>query len=111
MLTHNWLAKRINNEKICEFAESMDGLVLDLGCGIRPYENEILEFATSYIGVDWSHTLHGFSGDVMADLSEPLPIKTESVDVVICFEVLEHLREPFSLLRFVLPPFIVERRW
>lgn len=97
-LTHNWLAKKIDNEFVCNSSCLMEGLVLDLGCGTRPYENEILKFADHYIGVDWSNTLHGFVADVMADLSEPLPIRTESVDVVVCFEVIEHLKNPFLMV-------------
>lgn len=96
---HNWLAKKINNDQIVEYCKAMRGTVIDLGCGTRPYESDILKFADRYIGVDWGNTLHGFSADIMADLSKCLPIENEATDIVVCFEVIEHVREPFVLLQ------------
>lgn len=98
-LSHNWLGRKINNDKICELVKTIGGVVVDLGCGSRPYESEILEFADKYVGIDWGNTLHPFAADIMADLAKPLPIQDNAVDNVVCFEVLEHIKEPFSLLQ------------
>lgn len=98
-LSHNWLIKKLVNDKVKEHLPTLNGTVVDLGCGTRPYEAEILERAVRYVGVDWGKTLHGLRADVVADLSRPLPFADASVECVVSFEVLEHVSEPALLLR------------
>lgn len=98
-LSHNWLIRKAVNDKARRRFPVLNGKVLDLGCGTRPFESDILKHASEYIGVDWSNTLHGLTADIAADLNEPLPIQSESIDHVVSFEVMEHLREPESMLR------------
>lgn len=76
----------------------LSGALYDLGCGEMPYRNWLLQYADSYIGVDWSSTLHKFKADISADLNEPLPIESEIADTVVSFSVMEHLREPQQFL-------------
>lgn len=95
---HNWLAKKRYNHLISYQAASLSGIVIDLGCGERPFESDILKYANHYIGVDWSSTLHQLKADIVADLNKPLPIETESADHIVSFEVLEHLAEPQVML-------------
>lgn len=99
LLTHNWLALRISNSNVRKHAPQMRGTVYDLGCGTRPYEQDILSFADRYIGVDWSNSPHELKADVAADLNEPLPIPDGVADTVVSFQVLEHLREPKMMLK------------
>jgi hypothetical protein len=98
ILSHNWLAHKINNKKIKEKTPGMKGVIYDLGCGTRPFEDDILEFADQYIGVDWSNTLHGLCADIIADLNESLPIKDGVANNVVSFQVLEHLSRPQNML-------------
>jgi SAM-dependent methyltransferase len=97
-LAYNWLIKKLVNDKIRMHAQLLHGDVVDLGCGARPYVCDILANADRYIGVDWTQTLHGIHADVIADLTKPLPIRSESVDGVVTFEVLEHIAEPALML-------------
>ncbi len=97
-LTHNWIVMKIQNKKIESIAHQFTGTVLDLGCGTRPYEEDISKYATTYYGIDWPNTLHKFQADIGADLSKDLPIKNDAVDNIVCFEVLEHLPEPYMLI-------------
>jgi SAM-dependent methyltransferase len=97
-LAHNWLAKRISNNNVRAHLAQFHGTVIDLGCGTRPYEDDILLHADRYVGLDWSNTLHELAADIVADLNRPLPIADEAVDHVVSFEVLEHLREPGVML-------------
>jgi len=99
-LTHNWLIKRLLNKKVSEcLLPHVFGTVLDLGCGVRPFQYDILAHADTYFGVDWHNTIHALMADVVADLSRPLPFRDTSVDYVVSFEVIEHLPEPDLILR------------
>lgn len=50
---YNWLAIKINNDILENNFDNIKGKVYDLGCGERPYEEDILQVADNYIGVDW----------------------------------------------------------
>lgn len=98
MFAHNWLIKKLVNDKVRDHLHEFRGVVIDLGCGTRPYERDILRFAEQYIGIDWNNTLHGLTANVVADVGKPLPIRCESVDCVTAFELLEHVAEPGIML-------------
>jgi len=95
---HNWLIHKINNNAVLENTHIIRGVVYDLGCGTRPYEKDILPFATSYFGIDWANTSHTQRADMIADLNHPLMINDEVADTVVSFQVLEHLSEPQTML-------------
>lgn len=96
--SHNWLIKKSINDCVKAELPRFLGIVVDLGCGSRPFEEDILRYASNYIGVDWSNTLHTLQAEIVADLNEPLPIPSESADHIVSFEVMEHLREPAIML-------------
>jgi len=98
-LSHNWLVKRLVNTRVRARLADLRGVVVDLGCGERPFERDIMQHADSYLGVDWGNTLHELRADVVADLNGPLPLSSELADHVVSFEVLEHLAEPGVMLR------------
>ncbi|MGB3070987.1 MAG: methyltransferase domain-containing protein [Ottowia sp.] len=95
---HNWLIKKTINDKLRARLPVLVGRVLDLGCGTRPFETDILEYADEYIGVDWSNTLHNLKADIISDLNKPLPIPSVSFDHIVSLEVLEHLHDPQMML-------------
>ncbi|MBN1844158.1 MAG: class I SAM-dependent methyltransferase [Sedimentisphaerales bacterium] len=89
----NRLIHRINRRHIESLA--FYGRVVDLGCGSAPYKEQILRTAESYIGLDWPYSSHRpCRSDVFADLSGPFPLAAGVADVVLAFQVLEHLPEP-----------------
>ena len=77
-------------------APFVKGVVLDVGCGDRPYEKTFLAGATKYIGTDY-----------LSDRSKPdiissalhLPFADGAFDTVVSTEVLEHVPEPLRALR------------
>ena len=97
--SHNWLIFRIGNEMLRRRLPSLGGNVLDIGCGERPFEVDVLQYANTYVGMDWSNSLHELRADVIADANRPFPFQDGSFDHVLSFEVLEHLAEPEAMLR------------
>lgn len=97
-IAHNWLVYRISNAMIRQRLPCLCGTILDVDCGERPFEKDILNYADWYVGVDWSNTLHNLKVDVVADANRPLPFRNDMFDNVLSFEVLEHLAEPDVML-------------
>ena len=95
---HNFCIYDIIDRYLIENKDRIKGVVYDLGCGKMPYKSWLLNYADSYIGVDWGSSLHELKADVLADLNETLPIKSKVVDTVISISVMEHLREPQMFL-------------
>jgi SAM-dependent methyltransferase len=98
LLSHNWLIKRLINSRVRTRLPALSGIVLDLGCGVRPFEQDIRIYAADYYGIDWSQSLHGLYPDVIANLNHSLPIADGTIDHIVSFEVLEHLSEPTMML-------------
>jgi SAM-dependent methyltransferase len=64
--------------------------VLDVGCGVKPYESLFAPYAESYVGVDpVDNPRAELKGSV-----EDLPVEDGSFDVVLCIQVLEHCLDP-----------------
>jgi SAM-dependent methyltransferase len=69
--------------------------ILDVGCGVQPYYPLFAEIASDYVGSDVE------PGPRIAYVSpvESLPIPDAQYDVVLCTQVLEHVRHPQRALR------------
>ena len=65
--------------------------VVNLGAGTTQLHPDMIHVDF----VDFPHM------DLVTDLGEPLPLKDDSVDAVLCLYVLEHLRDPGQLVREV----------
>jgi SAM-dependent methyltransferase len=64
--------------------------VLDVGCGVKPYQALFAGYAAEYVGVDpVDNPVADLQGSV-----EALPVDTASFDVVLCNQVLEHCDDP-----------------
>jgi SAM-dependent methyltransferase len=98
-MQYNWLIHHVNNKSFKKVSTLIKGKVLDVGCGEKPFKEEIEKLSDAYFGVDWPSTLHKQNEiDVYADMSKPLPFKSEAVDTIVSFQVLEHLAEPEGFL-------------
>lgn len=76
------------------------GVVLDVGCGHRPYRSPLLSppsRASSYIGLDLPENLYG-SPDLEWD-GRKIPLADAAVDSVLLTEVLEHCPQPDEVLK------------
>lgn len=97
-LSHNWLLKRAINRFMAERLPAIRGVVVDLGCGLAPFKNDVLQQADAYVGVDWPNSFHASQMDVVADLNRELPFADAVADHVLSIEVIEHLAEPGTML-------------
>ncbi|AEE26586.1 class I SAM-dependent methyltransferase [Francisella hispaniensis] len=83
---------------ISEFAKKLNGKVLDIGCGSKPYEE--LCNATEYVGIeikDEGNRNHAFA-DVLYD-GNILPFKDKDFDGLLSSQVFEHVFNPKQFLK------------
>lgn len=73
------------------------GIMLDVGCGTRRYEQIFLNSVDEYIGLDWPESEGRASPDVIGDAMR-IPFMTGSVDTVLATELMEHLPAPGNFL-------------
>ena len=74
------------------------GRMLDIGCGLRPYQNIFSEVTTSYIGMDYPTAREKARPDLIAD-ALALPIAGGSIDTTLATELMEHLPDPNQFLK------------
>ncbi len=76
-------------KQIKYYAPKMNGTILDIGAGKTPYKKffKFKKYITlencDYPGID-----------IMADITKRIPLKKESIDNIVCFQVLEHINKP-----------------
>lgn len=95
---YNWLVYDCGDRFLAQNTNRFRGVLYDLGCGESPYREWFLKYADTYVGVDWSDSLHDIKADVVANLNGSLPINDEVADTVMSLSVLEHICEPQQML-------------
>ena len=73
------------------------GDLLDVGCGMKPYEALLGGRTTGWTGIDFTESA---SGQTRADVfgsALDMPFADESFDTVLCTQVAEHVPEPGRL--------------
>lgn len=88
-------------KKTCTLVRSKQKIkVLDIGCGNKPFEKIFAEKNTcEFIGIDNNPNS---KADFIQDITEPLPFKSYSFDLVILSEVLEHIPEPLKVINEII---------
>jgi len=84
---HKWQFDRIKH---------LQGLILDVGCGSRSYEQWINQAEyNQYIGIDLSGNQNA---DVHISADGKWPFADNSIDAILFTQVLEHVRQPMVII-------------
>jgi SAM-dependent methyltransferase len=77
--------------------ERLNGRLLENGCGVGMYVQHLAPHVGSIIGLEYDHPraseAHQNSPQIVNSASEQLPFPTNSYDVILSHEVLEHVRD------------------
>jgi SAM-dependent methyltransferase len=94
-----YFARKELCSEIGKFAPKLEGKVLDVGCGIKPYR-ELFSSASNYIGleVDSSKNRLIKNADFFYD-GVIFPFDQASFDNIVCNQVLEHVFTPDQFIK------------
>ncbi|MEE2939986.1 MAG: methyltransferase domain-containing protein [Planctomycetota bacterium] len=105
-----WLDRRCLRKSVEALAPKASGVLLDVGSSETPYRDIFEEHVRHYVGMEYPpavldkqpdmwdllynvHHLLNLLGD-----GRRMPIRTDSVDTVLCTEVLEHVPDPMPMV-------------
>lgn len=100
ILSKNWLVYSIHDrclEKAC--SKYIRGLLIDIGCGTKPYKKMLAPYVTKHMGVDHKDTHHDKSNIDFFGTAYNIAVSDATYNSAICTAVLEHLEEPEKALR------------
>lgn len=69
-------------------------ILLDLGCGLKPFRNIYSKYVDRYIGIDIPSSPHDKSKIDIYATGLTLPFKNSTFDIVLSTEVMEHVSDP-----------------
>jgi SAM-dependent methyltransferase len=88
-----YLNKRYSYKILLSIKHYAKGRMVDIGCGLRPYQILFQDGVTSYIGIDWPASGGKARPDIISDALF-LPILHDQADTVLATELIEHLPDP-----------------
>lgn len=91
-----YLSRLLLETSLAQCRSFVNGIVLDVGCGARPYEKTFFSGASKYIGTDY---LSDRSRPDVISSALQLPFQDSVFDSVVCTEVLEHVPDPLLALK------------
>jgi SAM-dependent methyltransferase len=97
--SHNWLIHEIYIKSFLKYEHLIRGTVIDIGCGRKPYKDIITKKSERYIGLEYSKSIHGLNEVDVIGTALQIPFKNEISDIVISFQVMEHIAEPECFLK------------
>lgn len=92
---HNWLVYRIHDKALAEaLNQYADGVLLDIGCGEKPYQKLTQDLVTKHIGLDHPGSSHSKQQVDIFGTAYDTGVANDSINTVLCTVVLEHLERP-----------------
>ena len=92
---HNWLIHDLMMQFLRECASTYArGILVDIGCGQKPWAAIFGPHVSKYIGVDLPSSAHGLDQVDIVGSAYDTTLSSSSCDIILCTEVLEHLEEP-----------------
>ena len=79
-------------EFISKYSNRYQGKLVDIGCGTKPYI-DFFSNVDNPIGID----IAGEEADILAN-AKFLPVKSNSINIVLCNQVIEHESEPEKIV-------------
>ena len=93
--SHNWLVHRIHDRALqVALQQYATGLLLDVGCGEKPYQEMTAKFVTKHLGIDHPGSYHGRAQVDILATAYHTGLAQDSIDTLLCTFVLEHLEYP-----------------
>lgn len=92
-----YFARRGLADAMTRYSKSLSGVLLDVGCGTKPYQS--LFYVEEYVGLDIDNEItrqRGFA-DYFYD-GQSFPFPDEKFNAVLCNQVLEHVFNPDQFL-------------
>jgi SAM-dependent methyltransferase len=97
---HNWLIFSLVNPKIKTLlGKYSDGILLDIGCGDKPYKDFTKNSVTQHVGIDHLGSIHSRAEVDVVSNAYDIPFKNDTFGFVLCTYVLEHLEEPAKAIK------------
>jgi SAM-dependent methyltransferase len=88
------LARWLRDEAALAAQRDRRPRLLDVGCGVKPYEPFFAGAVSAYVGVDVANPAADLEGTV-----EEIPVPDESFELVLCTQTLEHVDDPPRAVR------------
>jgi SAM-dependent methyltransferase len=93
------ISEQLVHEALLSIKPLFLGTVLDVGCGLKPYQWMLGENADRWFGIDFRETPSGRSAADVFGSALQLPFASAMFDVVLSTQVLEHVPDPEALLK------------
>ena len=98
-MSHNWLVHRIHHTTLTDaISRYASGILLDIGCGEKPYQALTHGLVSAHLGLDHPGSLHDKQQVDIFGTAYETGLADNSVDTVLCTVVMEHLERPQDAL-------------
>jgi SAM-dependent methyltransferase len=84
---YSWLATKDLYADLGRVLPKLQGLILDVGCGTKPYKQWATQ-AEGYVGIDVSASS---KADFLVECGKPWPFEKDRFDAVLCTQVFEYV--------------------